>query len=318
MTRKRPRRQTRTVVSVVVSVLSALISANIPAQETRPARNVVVVAIDGVRWQEVFGAGRDTLMPFLWSVVARQGQLFGNRALASRMRVTNRLNFSYPGYQEMLAGYVDPRIDNNRFGPNPNVTVLEWLNRQPDLRGRVAAFGSWIVLDDIFARRTDGFVVRAGGAGGEEIIPDSALHAQASRYLGEHKPRVMFVGYGDTDYHAHARSEERYRAALRDADRFVGELCRTLQDMPEYRGNTTLIVTTDHGRGRGDNWSSHGWRTRGSGETWLAIIGPGVPPLGERSDTETTTSQVAATIAAALGLDYRASVRRAARPILSR
>ena len=276
------------------------------------------MAIDGVRWQEVFGAGRDTLMPFLWSVVAKEGQLFGNRALASRMRVTNRLNFSYPGYQEMLAGYVDPRIDNNHFGRNPNVTVLEWLNRRPDLRGRVAAFASWSFLEHIFAQRSEGFLVRAGGDAGEEVVADSMIHALALQHLVEKKPRVLFVGYGDTDFHAHSKLEDRYRAALRSADRFIGELWQTLQAIPEYRGATTLIVTTDHGRGRGRNWSSHGWRTRGSGETWLGIVGPGTPPLGERSNTETTTSQVAATIAAALGFDYRAFVGRAARPIASR
>jgi arylsulfatase A-like enzyme len=274
--------------------------------------------MDGVRWQDVFGAGRDTLMPFLWNTVAKEGQLFGNRALGSNMRVANRLNFSYPGYQEMLAGYVDPRIDNNKYGPNPNVTVLEWLHRQPGFRGRVAAFANWIVFRDILARRSEGFLVSAGGPKGEEITPDSAMHAAALRHLREHKPRVLFVGYGETDHWAHTGRADRYRAALRDADRMVHELWRELESMPEYRGTTTLIITTDHGRGRGNRWSSHGWRTRGSGEGWLAIISPGTPALGERSYTSTTTSQVAATVAAALGFDYRASVKRAARPLASR
>lgn len=302
------------VFSVAFSVGSLSISANIPAQERR-SENVVLVAMDGVRWQDVFGAGRETLMPFLWSTVAKEGQLFGNRALGSNMRVTNRRNFSYPGYQEMLAGYADPRIDNNRYGPNPNVTVLEWLNRQPELRGRVAAFANWIVFDHILARRSKDMFVRAGGPNGEEITPDSAMHALALRHLQDHRPRVLFVGYGETDHWAHSGQEAKYHAALRDADRFIAALWHTLQSMAEYRGVTTLIVTTDHGRGRGASWSSHGWRTRGSGETWLAIIGPGIAPLGERSNTVTTTSQVAATIAAALGHDYRAAVKRAAPPI---
>ena len=277
-----------------------------------------MVAVDGVRWQELFGPGRDTLMPFLWGTVAREGQLFGNRALGSRMRVTNRLNFSYPGYQEMLAGYVDPRIDNNRYGPNPNTTVLEWLNRQPPLAGRVAAFANWVVFQHILARRGATMFVRAGGANGEETIADGELHRHAMRYLAEHKPRVLFVGYGETDAWAHSGSRERYLAAIRSTDAFLAEWWRTLQSLPEYRGTTTLIVTTDHGRGRGRRWSSHGWRVRGSGETWLAIIGPDTPALGERRDTETTSSQLAATIAAALGYDYASAVPRAAAPITSR
>lgn len=306
------------VSSVVVSVLSVLISANISAQEPRRSENVVIVAIDGVRWQDVFGPGRDTIMPFLWSVVAKQGQLFGNRDAGSRMQVTNRLNFSYPGYQEMLAGYVDPRIDNNRFGPNPNVTVLEWLNRQPALHGQVAAFANWVVFDQILAQRDSAFVVRAGGAHGEETMDDGELHRRATRHLAEHKPRVLFIGFGETDTWAHSGDVGRYLAALRDADQFMSELWQALQ-AGDYRGTTTLIVTTDHGRGRGRQWSSHGWRTRGSGETWLGIIGPDTPALGERHNTgDVTTAQVAATIAAALGYDYKAAVSRAAAPIVSR
>lgn len=278
----------------------------------------MVVAIDGMRWQDVFGAGRDTLMPFLWSVVANQGQLLGNRELGSRMRVTNRRNNSYPGYQEMLAGYVDSRIDNNHYGPNPNVTVLEWLNRQPELHGRVAAFAHWQVFDDILAQRDSSVYVRAGGPSGEETTDDAIVHRAVLRHLDERKPRVLFVGYGETDDWAHAGQRDRYLTAVRDADRFVRELWNALQSRADYRGKTTLIVTTDHGRGRGRQWSSHGWRTRGSAETWLAIIGPGIPALGERRDTETTTAQVAATIAGVLGYDYRAKVRRAAAPIASR
>jgi hypothetical protein len=301
--------------SVVASVVFAAASAGIAAQEPARSQNVVIVAIDGVRWQEVFGAGRDTLMPFLWSVVAKQGQLFGNRDRRSRMRVTNRLNFSYPGYQEMLAGYVDPRIDNNRYGPNPNITVLEWLNRKPELRGRVAAFANWIFFRDIFARRSDGLFLRAGGERGETTIDDGELHRIAMRHFAEHKPRVLFVGYGNTDESAHSGSRTRYLHALRSADAFIAEWWRVLQADPGFRDRTTLIVTTDHGRGRGRAWSSHGWRVRGSGETWLAIMGPDIPARGERSDTESTTSQVAATIAAALGYDYPSAVKRAAPPI---
>ena len=294
-----------------------MLGAALQAQERR-TENVVVVAIDGVRWQDVFGAGRDTLMPFLWTVVAKQGQLFGNRSVGSRMQVANRLNFSYPGYQEMLAGFVDPRIDKNEYGPNPNVTVLEWLNRQAALRGRVAAFANWIVFDQILAQRDSSFVVRAGGLHGEETLPDTEVHRLAMQHLAERAPRVLFVGYGDTDTWAHSSNRDRYLSALRDADRFLSELWQAAQ-ADSTRARTTLIVTTDHGRGHGRQWSSHGRRVRGASETWLAIVGPGIPALGERhNSSDVTTAQVAATIAAALGFDYKAAVPRAAAPIVSR
>ena len=94
--------------------------------------------------------------------MARQGQIFGNRNQKSDMRVTNGLKFSYPGYSETLCGFPDPRIDRNESGPNPNVTVLEWLNRKPALQGRVAAFAAWDAFDRILNRDRCGFYVNAG------------------------------------------------------------------------------------------------------------------------------------------------------------
>ena len=46
---------------------------------------------------------RQRLMPFLWSVVANRDKFSAIRPL-QEARVTNGLSFSYPGYNEMLAG----------------------------------------------------------------------------------------------------------------------------------------------------------------------------------------------------------------------
>src|SRR6185503_5834363 len=180
-------------VLALALLTSCQASAQTPSPGSTRTRNVILVVTDGLRWQEVFGGadsailfgqpravGRDSvrlrnqfwkataqarraaLLPFLWSAVARDGQIFGNRTIGSAAAVTNGLNFSYPGYNEMLAGFGDPRIDRNDFGVNPNVTVFEWLNRRPDLRGRVAAVATWDVFRDIFARERSGLRVHAG------------------------------------------------------------------------------------------------------------------------------------------------------------
>ena len=78
---------------------------------------------------------REIIFPFIWGTVAKQGQLFGNRTLGSDAHVTNGRAFSYPGYNEMSVGFPNPDINSNGFGPNPNATVFEWLNRSPDLAG---------------------------------------------------------------------------------------------------------------------------------------------------------------------------------------
>ena len=84
------------------------------------------------------------------------------RALGSEVRVTNGHNFSYPGYNELLSGKADPRVDSNDKKPNPNVTVLEWLNGRDPYRGKVAAFCSWDVFPWIINRERSGVLVNAG------------------------------------------------------------------------------------------------------------------------------------------------------------
>ena len=103
-------------------------------------------------------ARRELLFPFLWGTVAKQGQIFGNRRKGSDAHVTNGKAFSYPGYNEMSTGYPNDAIDSNEYGPNPNATVFEWLNKFDEFRGRVAVYGTWNVYDDIFnksAQRPD-------------------------------------------------------------------------------------------------------------------------------------------------------------------
>lgn len=168
----------------------------------RQTRNVFVVTLDGLRWQELFsgyaaelntkeggGVGdleslahrfdaqdparrRLALLPFLWGTVAREGQILGDPSQGSLVRVTNGRLFSYPGYSELLTGVADPRIDSNAKKTNPNVNVLEWLNQRPGFAGRVAAFGSWDVLPYILAVERSGLPANGAGPPIEHPVTD--------------------------------------------------------------------------------------------------------------------------------------------------
>ncbi len=105
---------------------------------------------------------RELLFPFLWGTVAKQGQIFGNRRRGSDAHVTNGKAFSYPGYNEMSTGYPNDAIDSNEYGPNPNATVFEWLNKFDELRGRVAIYGTWNIYDNIFNKSRSGLIMQTG------------------------------------------------------------------------------------------------------------------------------------------------------------
>jgi hypothetical protein len=348
-----------------------LLTGLVPPALAGKTQNVVLIVSDGLRWQEVFqGADpllldaktggnwveepelksrywratpqerRQLLFPFIWGTVAKRGQIFGNRTQGSDAHVTNGQAFSYPGYNEMSVGFPNPAITSNEFGPNPNVSVFEWLNESPDLAGHVAIYGTWHNYYDIFNQNRSHLVVQAGWTAppktgdaskdalfaklfdtttrfDEEDVGNSFLQVELLDYVRTRKPKVLFVGYGETDNWAH---QGRYDLVLESAhrtDAFVKELWDTMQAMPQYRGTTTFIITADHGRGSGPvEWKEHGVGEKGSENVWIAVMGPDTAPLGERKNVEPVTqAQIAATLAALVGKDYVKDVPKAARPI---
>jgi arylsulfatase A-like enzyme len=121
---------------------------------------------------------------------------------------------------------------------------------------------------------------------------------------------------GEGDEWAHEGRYDLYVDATRRADRFIERIWMTLQSLPDYRDQTTLLVTTDHGRGATvRDWSDHGREVPAAEDTWVAALGPAVPPLGLRKDLTVTTAQVAATIAAVVGRDFHAAMPKTAPPL---
>lgn len=283
---------------------------------------------------------RAALLPFVWNTIAVQGQIYGNLDKDSPVTVTNGKNFSYPGYSEVLCGFPDPRIDSNKKVPNPNFTVFEWLYKKPKLEGRVAAFAAWDVFPSIFNVERCGFLVNAGYDpltdlpdnpriqllnqlkqesyrhwGGEPFDPIT-FHT-ALEYLRIRKPRLMFLSLGETDEWGHAGRYDEYLRSAHRVDHYLKTLWDTLQADPEYAGKTTLIISTDHGRGEPPvGWKSHGADIPGSEYIWIMALGPDTPALGERTKTPRLgQNQIAATIAALLGEDYPAAVPQAGAPV---
>lgn len=354
------------LLAIVIFGCLGLVAA---AEPPRKTRNVVVVTLDGFRYQEMFGgadkslmdrdfggvkdvdrlydnywrdsaeARRTALLPFFWNTIAKGGQIHGDRSRKSVMKLTNGLKFSYPGYSELFCGVADPSIRSNNKVNNTNLSVFEFLNKRPGFEGKVAAFCTWGVFPFIFRSSQNGLKVHAGWTpivDGEltarqreanermanlpRYWPDNAFDLvtfeAATEHLLRHRPRVLYIGLGETDEWAHGRRYDLYLDAAHNADRYLAQLWNSLQNMNEYRDCTLLMVTTDHGRGATrHDWTNHGEKVDDAEYIWLAALGPDVPPRGVRENADATQSQVAATIARALGEDFRSVVEKAAPPL---
>lgn len=287
-------------------------------------------------WRETPEERREALLPFFWKKIAKEGQIFGNLPNGSSSQITNTMKFSYPGYNEILTGFADPTIDSNAKKPNQNITVLEWLHRRPSFGGKVAAYCAWDVTPYIINRERCGFPVMGGWESLPEPSPnprqqllneliadttrpnateviDSFLFQAVNEHLLRHQPRVMFVGFLETDAWGHAGRYDNLLNSAHAVDQYIQRLWETMQSMDQYRDKTTLILSTDHGRGSGlVNWKNHGQNVQGAEDMWMAFLGPDTPPLGERTNCERVTqSQLAATLAALLGEDYHGAIPHA-------
>jgi hypothetical protein len=292
-------------------------------------------------WRTSARERREVLLPFFWKTLVPRGVLFGDRSAGSAASVTNPHRNSYPGYSEILTGRVDPRVTGNIALQNPSETFLESARRELGLtREEVAVFTSWNHFPYIVASRRDAIFVNAGYMNVPGQLADDAMRQWGTlqfralspwdsvrhnlftaelglAYLKRHRPRVLFLAFDETDEWAHSRRYDRTLESIRLFDDVLRDLVALLESLPDYRGRTTLVVTTDHGRGRTpEDWTSHGSDVPGSEETWIFVLGPDTPAAGvATAPAEVTQSQIAATILEVLGIGAQALSHDAAPPI---
>jgi hypothetical protein len=347
-------------IRAVAGLLVAGAAVAPAAASGQVAHNVVLVTLDGVRVQELFGgydtivAGADkefqgvrsperlradywratpedrrrALMPFFWDSLVPRGVLLGDSARGSLVSLANPHRFSAPGYQELLTGKYQPEVSSNAAVRYTHRTILELVRQGLGLRREeVVLFGSWanfafygasdsaaVVLNAGFDTLPDPLSTPALSELGrlqlralppwDEARFDAFTGALALEYLRTYHPRLTYAAFNDTDDFAHSRRYDRVLDVLHATDGFLRELWNTLQADPAYHGRTTLIVTTDHGRGRrAEDWDDHGRDVAGAEEIWILLVGAGIPAQGEAvGGPPARQAQIAATVLRLLGL----------------
>lgn len=268
-------------------------------------------------------------MPFVWKVLVKQGSLYGNRNYANSVSVANPYRFSYAGYNEIFTGYADPAVITNAKKWNSNDNILAFLNKQPAYKNKVAAFASWNLFEFILNKQKGNFYLNNGyqnlvhdSLTAKEILfntmqqhsvnnlkstrNDMLTFVAAKEYIQTRHPKVVFIGFGETDEYAHSGRYDEYLQSAHLFDEYLAQLWYLVNNDPFYKNNTSFIITTDHGRGeRSNTWSRHGIFTAGSNNSWLMTLGPGFETRGEvKVKEEIFNEQLAQTIAGLLGFVF--------------
>jgi hypothetical protein len=310
----------------------------VEVENAHESTRLVLVTIDGVRWEDVLGGPDVTsasspspepeAMPTLKRLVRERGIALGGPGCAHDVRASGPNFVSLPGYLEMFTGKTSS-CTHNYCPPVSTDTVIDEARAAAHREGDVAVFASWnkygyaaahdrraIVMStgasaiSLRAAKQDErlkFLLQVGQAnagfpGHVDYRPDLYTGRIALRYLETLTPRLLVVGLGDADEQAHRGDIPGYRRAIQRADDFIADLDRTLARMGEDGKKTAVIVTTDHGRAH--SLRAHGASFPESQRVFVAAFGAGIAHRGVTCATEPLRlSHIAGVMRTLLALD---------------
>lgn len=301
-------------------------------EDTTP---VVIVTIDGVMWQDVFGPDGHALMPNTWAAVESSGVVVGAPGHGETFSHSGPNFVSLPGYTELFEGRARHRCANNFCNGATIPTLADEIRAQHNDPSSVAIITSWERIPWAATLSPNHMLVSAGSIeaqGNEQLFvndlhlshlyaagrgvrawpghadyrPDSYTIPLALEVLTSKEPAFLFMGLGDTDEHAHHNDRPRYLQALRQADDAIGQLIARLRAMGERGRKTLVIVTADHGRAH--DFMNHGAQWPESARSWLfAFGGPAKHGTYASAPVPRHLADIAPTIRAVVGLPPNSS-----------
>lgn len=240
-----------------------------------PVKKVLLIGLDGVRVDVMESA--DT--PHLDALIAAGA--YSNDAR------TRWPTVSGPGWSNLLTG-VWPRkhhVVQNAFWHNNYDEYPDFLTRleQIDPGFNTLSITDWLPLGTsayggpVVSDLVDVKITFNADEIGYELA-DALSTAAAVEQLGAGDPDAAFVYLGNIDEvgHQFGTLSPQYRAAIEEADGYIGELLTAIAGRPTYAQEDWLIlVTTDHGR---KDDGSHGGLTLPERRVFFLASGPSTDP----------------------------------------
>jgi hypothetical protein len=269
----------RNLYTHLCAVVLVLIVVSNPLQ-AQP--NVFIISIDGVRYDEGFGASA-IYMPHLYNDLRPAGALFTNFEVAGAAR-------TLPGHTAILIGHAE---DNGNVGgvERPSLPNVFEYNRKvlnSPMNKNYIVGGKTKLGDLSYSRHVDYGAAYGAAVDATDRLDQLTMDALLP-ILNTHKPQLMLIGFSGVDFIGHTGNYPNYLSALTLVDNLVYQLWQKIQSPTEfggyYKDNTYLIITTDHGRhdDAHGGFSGHGHPTPeencgGCQHIPALLIGPNVIP----------------------------------------
>jgi hypothetical protein len=255
------------------------ISKNADFNPNDSIKKLVIVLVDGPRWQETGGDATHTLQPRFFSQIVDKGIFF--------------TDFVNSGRTYTLAGHVSIFTGQNESIPNDGTQLPQFpglsqlfLEKYQIPQEKVCVLASKdkiavlanCVLPDYYSKYqayTD-----CGKLGlGSGYRADSITQLKALQIIDSNHPDFLFVQYKEPDASGHANNWEGYKKGIVDTDKYIEQLWNKINADPYYAGKTYFIVTNDHGRHSDEvksGFVSHGDTCFSCRHINMFVSGPGV------------------------------------------
>jgi len=266
------------------------------------SQNVIIVVLDGVRYQEAFGSN-STNIPMIYNYLKPAGTLFTSF-------FNNGITLTFPGAASILTGTWQSIANDGSQRPTAP-TIFECYRKQ------LLADQSdcYLIVGDpklkVLAYSTHAEYGSFYGASISIAWDDKSVFDSLISIMNSKHPRIIYAHFPDIDNAGHSGNWERYIKAIKKADSLMFELWLYIQLHPFYKNNTTLFITTDHGRhdDAHGGFQHHGDGCEGCRHIFLLAIGRGFPSGVIRNDVASQID-IAPTVATLMGFNMPFAVGR--------
>jgi len=260
--------------------------------------NVIIVVIDGPRYQETWGDPEKRHIPYLSGELAATG--------INHTRFYNRgATYTNSGHTAITTGFYQWMANDGSELPRyPSIlqSLLASTGAPPSKAQIITGKQKLDVLADCTSSSWRG---KFNPLTDTEDREDSQTLAQAFHRLKTDQPKLALIQFRGPDYFGHAGEWDNYLKSIEETDRYVYQIWRFLQGQEYYRNKTTLLVTNDHGRHHDsirDGFISHGDLCEGCMHINLFAAGPDFKQ-NYLADKPGQLVDIAPTVAELLGIE---------------
>ncbi|GIX04155.1 MAG: nucleotide pyrophosphatase [Planctomycetaceae bacterium] len=255
------------------------------AEPGLPTRGVLLIGIDGCRWDAVVAART----PHLDHLVAAGTLAVGTDIVAPRPTPADTV--SGPGWSNILCGVWPDKhgVIDNRFHDAHYERYPHFFVRIKEVAPHIqtASFTNWEPLHSRLTRQADHQLAESAQGADQYRVSDRRLAEACARWLTTGNPQVVVLYQGQVDETGHRFGFHpdipEYRDAIERVDDNVGLV---LQAVQQRREDWLVLVATDHGgEGKGHGGGRNNDVIR---KTFLIVSGPSA----QRGTWKQASSQV--------------------------